>query len=269
MSFVKLSGVILSSLSSFAFFVGTVHAENHALNPTLNEKWHFELGGFRQSADIKISAGPVGEELDLVDLNRLGADNNDDAIWLGARWRINERWNVGLSYLEVDRVGVATSTEEFKFGEPPDEVNVSIDASITSEFNTKYYILQGGYTLLKTDRANLGVGAGLHIMELEASISAKLTSDGVTTDFGTGASDALAPLPNIYFFGDYAITPRLAVTGSISWLGLEVDEYDGELTSVVTNLEYRPRKNFGIGIGYTLVNVDVTINDGADVAKFE
>ena len=146
---------------------------------------------------------------------------------------------------------------------------MTIGSSVTSNFNTKYYILQGGYAFVHTDRANFGVGAGLHVMELSASISGELTAGGMTIDQGTGASDSTAPLPNVYFYGDYAFTPTLAATASIGWFGLEVDKYDGELVSVSANLEYRPWDNFGVGIGYTLVNVDISIDETDSLIDFE
>ncbi len=257
------------SFLSFAFFAKTACADDGVFNPTISEEWHFEVGAFSQDADLKVSAGPAGEVPDVIDLNRLGADKDDEAIWLAARWRISDRWHVGLSFIEVDRDGFATSSEDFTFGEPPDEVDVTIGASVTSNLNTKYYILQGGYSFVHTERANFGVGAGFHVMQLSASISAELSGNGMTTDLGTGASDSTAPLPNVYFFGDYAFTPRLAATASIGWFGLEVDKYDGELVSLSANLEYRPWDNFGIGLGYSLVNIDLSIDETDSLIDFE
>ena len=253
----------------FAFLTDTACADDNVFNPTISEKWHLELGAFSQNADLKVSAGPVGQVSDVIDLNSLGADEDDEAIWLAGRWRINERWHVGLSFIEVDRDGFASSSEDFTFGEPPDQVDVTIGASVTSSFNTKYYILQGGYSFVRTDRTNFGVGAGFHIMRLSASISAELTGNGMTTDLGTGASESTAPLPNVYIFGDYAFSPKLAATGSIGWFGLEVDKYDGELVSLSASLEYRPWQNFGIGLGYSLVNIDLSIDETDSLVDFE
>ena len=269
MLYVQSISFVIISFPSLAFFANSAFADDRIFNPTISEKWHFELGAFSQDADLKVSAGPAGEVPDVIDLNSLGADEDDEAIWLAGRWRINERWHVGLSFIEVDRDGFASSSEDFTFGEPPDQVDVTIGASVTSNFNTKYYILQGGYSFVRSDRANFGVGVGLHVMRLSASISAELSANGMTTDLGTGASDSTAPLPNVYFFGDYAFTPKLAATASIGWFGLEVDKYDGELVSLSASLEYRPWDNFGIGLGYSLVNIDVSIDETDSLIEFE
>ncbi len=266
---VRFVGFVAVSLLWLNLLANSAYADDRVFNPTISEKWHFEVGAFRQDADLKVSAGPAGEVPDVVDLNSLGADEDDEVIWLAGRWRINDRWHVGLSFIEVDRDGFATSSEEFTFGEPPDEVDVTIGASVTSSFNTKYYILQGGYSFVHTDRANFGIGAGFHVMRLSATISAELSGNGITTDLGTGTSDSTAPLPNVYFFGDYAFSPRLAATASIGWFGLEVDRYDGELVSLSANLEYRPWDNFGIGLGYSLVNIDLSIDETDSLTEFE
>jgi hypothetical protein len=257
----------MCGILTVAFLIGNAAAES---SPIVYEKWKFEFGGFSQDAKMKISAAAAGEVPDIIDLNSLGVDDKDQgSVWLAGRWRINERWHVGLSFVEVDRSGFASSTEDFEFGEPPDEVNVTIGASVNSNFNTKYFIVQGGYSLVSSDRGNFGVGAGLHVMDFTASVSAEVTVDGTTTNLGTGESSSTAPLPNIYLYGSYAFTPSFAATGNIGWFGLEVDKYDGRLLSANANLEYRPWTNFGIGIGYTQVNVDLTINETDSVVNFE
>ena len=265
----QLAGVTMFCFLSLNCFTKSACADDRGLNPTVNEKWRFEVGGFSQDADLTISAGPVGDIQDVIDSNQLGVDENDDTLWLAGRWRINRRWHVGLSYMEVDRVGFASSSEDFTFGEPPDEVEVTIGASVTSSVSAEYYILQGGYSFVQTDRASFGVGAGFHVIDFSASISAELSAEGMTTDLGTGTSDITAPLPNVYLYGDYAFTPRIAATATVGWFGLEVDKYDGELVSVSANLEYRPWDNFGVGLGYTLVNIDASVDETDSLIEFE
>ncbi len=253
---------MLYVLVTLVILIGEVSADSLSTN-ILHDKWKFEFGGFSQNAKLKISAGPTGEVPDTLDLNTLGANEHDTSIWLAGRWRINRRWHLGLSFVEVDRVGFSTSTEDFVFGEPPEEVNVTIGASVNSAFNTRYYILQGGYTLVETNRANFGIGAGLHVMDMSATVAAEVVIDGVITDLGTGTSNSTAPLPNIYVYGEYTFTPKVAMTGTVSWFGLRIGQYDGELVSLNANVEYRPWKNIGIGIGYTQVNLNLTV-DGVD-----
>ena len=265
----RLATVATAILAPLAFLPEHAFADEQLFNPTVNERWRFEIGGMSQDAELNISAGPVGEPIDIVDLNRLGVDEEDNTLWLAGRWRINERWHFGLSYMEVDRTGAANASEEFSFGEAPDEVEVEIGASVTSAINMKYYIAQAGYSFVHTDRANIGAGGGFHVMDFSANISAELSAQGMTTDLGTGTSEVTAPLPNVYFFADYAFSPKFAATATAGWFGLEVGDYDGELVSASANLEFRPWENIGIGVGYTLVNVDASIDESDNFVDFE
>ena len=40
-------------------------------------------GGFSQRADLEISAAPLGETPDIIDLNRLGANENEGSRMAG------------------------------------------------------------------------------------------------------------------------------------------------------------------------------------------
>ena len=250
-------------------FSGTVLADAREINPAAKERWKLELGAFSQDARMNISAGSNDTVPESVDLNSLGANENANSLSLAARWRINPRWHVGLSYVEVDRQGFAESADDFVFGEPPEEVNVSIGATVNSSFNTKYYILQGGYSLVNSGKANMGIGMGLHVMEMTASISAAVIVDGQTNDLGTGSSNSTVPLPNVYIYSDYSFTPKIAASGNLGWFGVKVDQYDGELIAINANLEYRSTKNFGFGIGYSHVHLDLNIDETDGSLGFE
>ena len=239
------------------------------LNPTVNERWSIMLGAMFQDAEIKVSAQPVGEPPEIIDLAALGAEEEDETGWVAARWRIKERWRMNFSFIDVDRDGNASAMEEFEFGDPP--VEVTLGASVASSISAKFFIVQAGFALIKNDRADFGIGGGLHAADLETSVAAEITINDQSIPLGAGSADVLAPLPNIYLYGDYAFTPKLAVTGALGYFGLEVDEFDGELVSFAANLEYRPSKKWGFGVGYSLIDIDLTVNKDTrtDIYKVE
>ena len=56
---------------------------------------------------------------------------------------------------------------------------------------------------IRTERAKLGVGVGVHAADLKLEVSGKVYAGNLKTDLGSGNEDLLAPLPNVYVMGAY------------------------------------------------------------------
>ena len=73
-----------------------------------------------------------------------------------------------------------------------------------------------------------------------------------------GASDLLAPLPNLRLQGFYAFTPRLAALASVGWFSASYDEYDGRFLYWHLRGHLLLTDHFGISLGYQVTDVDVS-----------
>lgn len=236
-------------------------AEVQAINPTLTDKFRVELGVYLSNTDFRVSSVVPGQPPDELDLSRLGLPGDETTAWLGATWRPSERWLFKINYVNVSENGSASADRDFSFGTPPDEVDVTAGATVTTDIETRLYVAQAGYYLRRTDRSNLAVGLGLHALDAAVTLTGEVSVGDVSTSLGAGKSDTLAPLPNIQFYGDYAFTPKLSLTGSVGWFGLEVDKWDGNLVTVSVDLEYRPFDRVGFGLGYELIDMDLDVDE--------
>ena len=99
--------------------------------------------------------------------------------------------------------------------------------AVDTSFETDFYVAQVGYSLLKNDRAELGIGAGLHLVDLDTSLKVSGAINNKSGSVQSDSSDLTLPLPNILGFGTFAFTPKLSLDGSIGWFGLDYDEYSG------------------------------------------
>jgi hypothetical protein len=68
-------------------------------------------------------------------------------------------------------------------------------------------------------------------------------------------------LPNLRLHGAYAFTPTLAFEAGLGWFSLSYDKYDGKFFVGTAALEWRPHENFGLGAGYTWLDVDLDVEE--------
>jgi len=142
------------------------------------------------------------------------------------------------------------------------------DVRVQTRLQTNFYVIQTGYSLLKNERAELGLGLGLHIIDFDSDI--RVTAAGITTGkLGTDSTNITAPLPNVLAYGTYALTPKLSLDGSAAYFSLSYNDYDGSLFRGTVNLEYRFTDHIGAGIGYNYTNMNLDIEDDGHISEYD
>lgn len=257
----RLLALLLGSVLSCS-----VYAAGNSLNPMLDDKFTFRLGATYMKADGSFSSTPDGESTDKISTGDLGVDDSEANLYFGARWRFTERWRLTFNYFGLDIDSKVQETfDELDFG----DIDASGFLSVDTKFNTDFYVAQIGYSFLKNDRAELGIGVGVHVVDFDTKLK---VSGGINNVSGSVQSDSVnltAPLPNILGYGAYAITPKLSLEGGVGWFGLDYNDYDGKLVTAVANLEYRLTDHFGVGVAYNYVTMDLTINKSSRKDKYD
>lgn len=250
---VSLSTVML------ACFTSPVLAES-GVNPTLNDNLVFRLGGtsldgeFSVSSQLKLGDTPIGSEIDLGDY---GVEGNTTSAWLGGHWRFSERWRLDYGYFGSSQDGTGTSDTEITFG----DITIPLGIATRAEIETDIYSVGVGWSFLRNTNSELGVGLGLHIADMSISLEGLGFIGDSEIPIGKETAEATAPLPNARLYGSYAFTPTLALEGGIGWFSLNYGDFDGNLTTATALLEWRPWQRFGVGVGYTLFDTDLTVDD--------
>jgi opacity protein-like surface antigen len=258
-------------LRVFALLFGSVlsysvNAAGNALNPVLDEKFTFKLGASWLKADGSFSSTREGDPTEKLTTSDLGVDDTETNAAFSARWRFTERWRLTFDYFGLDVNGnVREDFDDLDFG----DIQASGFLAVDTKFKTDFYIAQVGYSLLKNERAELGIGAGVHIVRFDTKLK---VSGGINNASGSVQSDSVdltAPLPNVLGYGTYAFTPKLSLDGSVGWFGLSYSDYDGNLLTLAANLDYRLTDHFGVGVGYNYINMDLTINKSNRKDKYD
>jgi len=248
----QLLGFFIGSILS-----GTAVAAGSAINPVLDDKYTLNLGATWMKADGSFSSTINGQPTDKITTGDLGVDDYEANFFFGARWRFADRWRLSFNYFGLNTDGnVQKDFDELDFG----DIDASGFLAVDTTFDTDFYVAQIGYSLLKNDRYELGIGGGAHVVRFDTELKVSGGINNAAGSVQTEVVDYTVPLPNIVGFGTYAITPKLSLKGSVGWFGLTYNDYSGDLLALTANLEYRLTDHVGIGVGYNYVDMNLTID---------
>lgn len=216
--------------------------------------WEFSLGGYLMTHDASLrldsDAGP-GTEIDLED--DLGFDKTLDTFRFDADWRFLPRHRASFSVYRYSRDATRTINREIKFGDETFDINWTVE----SEFDMNVYKASYAYSVIQNAEFDLGLSAGLHVMDMKSSIS--VTGGGISE-----SAELLAPLPVLGMRGTWAITPTVFLKANVDVFTIRVDDTRGRFTDALVALEYDAFEHFGVGIGYNRVSMNIE----ADGDKF-
>ncbi|MCR9104741.1 MAG: hypothetical protein NXI15_05565 [Gammaproteobacteria bacterium] len=238
------TALLLSALPSLA----------DATHPALNDTHYFQGGVFSQSAETTVSASRDGEPGSSIDLDNLDVDDNYLSWTLAYQWRFADRWSLNILGHTFDTDGSTRITDSFEFDGTAFEAGASLD----SEFSVDALLIDVFYSVYRSDQAELQLGIGLHAFDFSVSFDAAVFAGDLATSRTAAADDLLAPLPNIRLHGVYALTPKWAIYGGVGLLSANAGDYDGRYLFGSVKTDYRITDRFAVGVGYEVVDVDLT-----------
>ncbi len=248
----KVSSLLVLSSVLVCCVGATVQAD--ALHPQLDSKHTFILGGYRQEADAEFFANPDRFDKSNIKLGALGVDDTDTSWMLEYRYRMTDKWILSAGAYTFDTSGTIQTQRDFMF----DGQEFTAGARLDTDMEVDTYIIDALYKVYGSDRAEILVGGGLHLIDFSVDLEASAFIGEASGSRSNGSSDILAPLPNLRAQGFYALTPRWALMATVGWLGANYEDYDGSFTYVHARTIYRVTERFGVGLGYQFLDVDLT-----------
>jgi len=218
------------------------------------------LGGMNHRVNANFSVTRPGAPVDELTFKDLGLSDETEVFWGDFAWQFAERWKFRLNYSSFDAKGRRVQTT----GGNWNDLEWGIGARLSTDFEMELYIADLTWDFLKTENGHLGVGVGLHAVDLdlgmilEAGASAGGEGDFVVVN--ADAASVLAPLPNLSVSGGYLIADKVYLHGSIGFFSLKYDKYDGNLFSARAALEWRPWKHVGLGAAYQYVQLELDVD---------
>ena len=229
----------------------TASAEAIPNHPALTSRFVFELGAFYSRSSTQASLGPssggTGVVIDFE--NTLGLDERNLSAVGGFIWRMSDRWRLEVDYFSLNRSATRTLASDFTWG----DVTFTAGSTVNTSYDFSDIRVSAGYSFFKRRDKELGVGIGVHVAGIDATIR--------TTGGSAESSDVTAPLPVLNLYGAFALTNEWAVRFRLDWLSLNYDIYSGDLRNTTIDVLYQPFRNVGFGLGVRSFILDVEIDD--------
>jgi hypothetical protein len=164
--------------------------------------------------------------------------------------RMQERSKLRVDYFETNRSADHVLARQIQFGDQTFDIADRVTSSIDwREFNLTYT-----YSLIRTDRFEVGTGLAIAFLEADArgAVEAKQLRQEVS---GAGA------FPTIPLEAAWRISRRFAVTARAQYFHASVNNFEGSLAEYHGDFQYRWTPNFTLGGGYTEMKSSLNIND--------
>jgi len=201
---------------------------------------------------------PDGENVTILNFDRAGLDESDASYWLALNWRsAHSRWGAWFGSWEYDVTGSNIWEDSLEI---PGKEPIPVGASVTSEFDAKWYILESTYSFYRSKTVDTGIGVGFHIVDLDTRITARIQVDDVQDEVVTESLATLAPLPNLMLYLHWKLTPRWNLVSRFGYFGLDYKDYSGQMTNahVMFNFDFADR--WSLGLGYQFVDLDLRVD---------
>jgi hypothetical protein len=187
------------------------------------------------------------EGTSLMAEDDLGLDDEIEQARMEFDFRMGERNHLRIDYFKLNRFGETVATQPITFG----DTDFQVDDRIRTTLDWRVLSLTYTYSLFKAERFEAGAGIGVHIIEAKAEI-------GEPGTLNREAFSNVAPFATVALNASYRISKRWAITArGQTYEYSPHDDLTGRLSDFHADIQYRWRKNFAVGIGYTQLRYEL------------
>ena len=227
------------------------------IHPVLKDKFEFSMGIYnsRESFKITVIGNDLGEEIDFSSI--FGVKNSFNTLFLSFGWHFTKRWKISAEYFGLKNEHKAELENDLIFN----SIIFKKGSFIKSGTGLKLTRIYISRSMFKNNKHELGLGLGVHAVDVLASIEGEVLTDEEEFEFQTSSLKALVPLPNIGLWYYYAPSNRWLLSARVDWFGLKVGDYGGSLWNIAPGINYQVFKHFGLGLNYRYFNLKADVNE--------
>jgi hypothetical protein len=240
-----------------------VLVEGTSESPFLQDRFFLSLGSYYVATNLKVELNGTATNSQQSasvshDFNR---NVNFNLFRADGLWRITPRHHLRLTYFGNRATRTRTLDRELAWGDYTFQANATLNAHTTLGI----YELSYEYAFLRRPNFELGVGAGVHTMDISIKLSGQATltdQNGNTSaaSFSTANSHLPAPLPVLGLHATWAVTPKILIEPSVQVLKVNFDGFSGHWTDLRLAANWMFSRHFGLGAGYDYFHVNVDVN---------
>lgn len=228
-------------------------------NPYLTDTFYVDIGLFFPARELKLSVdGSVPGLKKAIDFDKaFGIKKSDDVFSVNAGWRFSENWQLGAQYFASDGQQSRVLDEDVEWGDYTFGAGTGISAGLDFSLIRTFFARK----FETAEHHDVGVGLGLHLLEIGAFIQGQAIINGEQAGFRRESVSATAPLPNIGAWYVRTLSERWSLRARFDWLQADVGDYDGRLINASASVNYAFSSNIGVGASYNLFQLDVGVDE--------
>lgn len=240
-------------------------AEETANRSVIDKRFTIYGGARFYQADGEFSSTMLKNTPYAIGMDELGLDKNETSAIAGFTFNFAERWNLRFDYFGYHDEALRTIGRQISFA----NVSFPIGASVSTSLDMDLYVLNLAYNIVHTQKARFGLGLGVHGINFDMKLSGRAFIGNLSVPVGEGQEDFIAPIPNVWAHGAYALTDSIIFKYGGGWMSAGYDEYDGKLLLANAALEYWPFQNAGFGLGYHYITADIDRDGGGKKENYD
>ncbi len=184
------------------------------------------------------SAGVRGTPLSAEDT--LGLEDQLKQVSVDMMFRILERHRIRADFFKLTRSGNEIINQQIRFGDDVYQVN---DRVLTA-MDLRKLGLTYTYSVLRREKWEVGVGIGLHLLQLEGSLDAPAR-------FVNERLDTAGPFATLLTEVTWRATQRFSANVAMNYLSGHIGDVRGGYQAYHGDVQFRARPNLAFGVGYS------------------
>lgn len=187
----------------------------------------------------------------------LGLDDQVDQGRMEFDIRMGERNHVRIDYFKLNRFAEQPLPRDIVFG----DFTFPEGTNFRSKLDWRVLSTTYTYSLFRGERFEAGLGLGIHLIEAKAE-------GGEPGTLEQERASEVGIFPTIAANVAFRISKRWSITARGQQFSASPDEFEGKMADYHADVQYRWRKNFAIGLGYTRLETNVEVFDADNPLMF-
>lgn len=252
---------------------GVVLAQDYEYHPFLTDNFTASLGYMRSSNAFKIEADDPrdpdtpGTETDFKDT--LGVDGHSNYFNGNLRWKFGKsrKWSLAGQYFSNKATGGSVLTEDVEWDGDIFREGTFAEAGV--KLSVARLVL--GYSLVKNERNDFGIGAGIHNLDFKAFIEGEVLINDDTSGVQRAEISGNQILPNLGVWYNFSPAKKWLIHARLDYISANIDDYGGHLWNSSVGVNFQAWRHVGFDLAWQYFNVNVTADKedwrgGADMS---
>jgi hypothetical protein len=171
----------------------------------------------------------------------LGLRHYKEQGWIDLMFRMTARHRLLAQYYELKRGGDKVLDRTLDFG---DQTFGPGDGHVLSQMGLQQLNLIYTYSMLQRERVELGLGFGLHLIQMEGTLEAPAV-------FKRERLDTAGLYPTLAGDASWRITDRFSANGAMQWVKYSPSRVDASSLAWNLDVQFRAHPNLAVGVGYS------------------